>query len=208
MSNAVALNLPFVQDYEGIAPQLAGAGIGWLDELRRAALGRYSVQGLPGPRTEAWKYTNLNIARRKAFKTAFEGSSAPPMSIPEGVLKIDSVNLVLVNGRFSPELSDLGNLPGGIYVSSFNKAIEDKNLDFISIFDTSIAGHDMPMMDLNTAFLNDGLVIVVKKGYHIDIPLHVISIGTPGNEAIAFHSRNILSVERGASITILSLIHI
>ena len=105
------MNLPLMEDYDAVAPGLAGAGIEWLDKLRSDGLARFGKLGLPGPRDEAWKYTNLTRMGRTRFVTCLAGAEPAVDAVPEGVLDIDAVRLVSVNGRLRPALSNLAPCP-------------------------------------------------------------------------------------------------
>ena len=41
--------------------ELEGAGIVWLETLRRKGREAFAAAGLPTPKTEAWKYTRLRM---------------------------------------------------------------------------------------------------------------------------------------------------
>ena len=67
------------------------------DAARRAVLDEALRDGLPGPRTEAWKYTSLRQLERRSF-TAVE---ALPSLDPKLLADIPAPRAVLVNGRYS-----------------------------------------------------------------------------------------------------------
>ena len=69
MPDGTVMDLPLMEDYDAVAPGLAGAGVEWLDKIRSDGLARYGKLGLPGPRDEAWKYTNLTRMGRTRFVT-------------------------------------------------------------------------------------------------------------------------------------------
>ena len=58
---------PFTDRLDAAASGLPGGGRPWLDRLRAEARAAYREAGLPGPKVEAWKYTNLNRLRRMGF---------------------------------------------------------------------------------------------------------------------------------------------
>ena len=73
----------------------------WLVGMRREALLAFEQVGFPGPRTEAWKYSNpKHIA---AVDWALATSKA--LHIDGFRLPHAELELVFVNGHFSPELS-------------------------------------------------------------------------------------------------------
>ena len=81
------------------------------DTERRAVLDAALHDGLPGPRSEAWKYTSLRALERRVF--------APAMPIladidPALLADIPAPRLVFVNGRFDACHSDAAGLPDGV----------------------------------------------------------------------------------------------
>lgn len=76
------------EDYARVRPSLHGPVA-----LREAAMARFSELGFPGPREEAWRYTNLRRLESRRFVPATAAAPAtalPPALAPE--------RLVLVNG--------------------------------------------------------------------------------------------------------------
>src|SRR5690606_13047545 len=55
------MTLPLVAGPDPAA--LADDSPDWLATLRRSAAARYGQLGLPGPRTEAWRFTGLNAVK-------------------------------------------------------------------------------------------------------------------------------------------------
>lgn len=180
------------------------SGPAWLAALRGEGLASYEAQGLPGRRSEAWKYTRIDTLLKKlAFVPA---PAAAPAQVPEGALRCDGPRLVLVNGRFAPELSALGALPKGVAVRSLADALAadpaavEPHLGRLQPLD------GYPFAALNTGVLGDGLVIHIKDGALVEAPLHVISIAQgegEGGGAVAFHPRLLVTVGAGAVATLL-----
>ncbi|MGC2856606.1 Fe-S cluster assembly protein SufD [Novispirillum sp. DQ9] len=179
-------------------------GPAWLAALRGEGLASYAAQGLPGRRSEAWKYTRIDTLLKKL--ALVPAPAAAPVQVPEGVLRCDGPRLVLVNGRFAPDLSDLGALPKGVTVQSLADALEadpaavEPHLGRLQPLD------GYPFAALNTGVLGDGLVIRVRDGALVEAPLHVISIAqgeSEGGGTVAFHPRLLVTVGEGAVATLL-----
>jgi Fe-S cluster assembly protein SufD len=86
----------------------------------------------------------------------------------------------LLNGRFAPELSDLAAVPVGLKIGSLATAIAQGAPECSRLGQQPVEGQ--PFAALNTAFLEDGALIVVRKGAVIETPIHLIVIagGTGG----------------------------
>lgn len=185
-------------------PMLDGApsgGPAWLGALRDQGRAAYVSQGLPGRRSEAWKYTRVDTLLKKL---AFVPAPAAAQDIPGGVLGCDAPRLVLVNGRFAPDLSDLDALPKGVSVQSLAEALDSDPAALEPHLGRLLPLEGYPFAALNTGVLADGLVLRVKDGALLETPLHVVSVaqGT-GEGTVAFHPRLLVVVGKGAVATLL-----
>ena len=90
------------------------------DAARRAVLEEALRDGLPGPRTEAWKYTSLRQLERRAFAPA---PQAPAALDAEALADIPAPRLVFVNGRLHEGLSDTHGLPAGVQLEALSSAL-------------------------------------------------------------------------------------
>ncbi|MDN5781621.1 MAG: Fe-S cluster assembly protein SufD, partial [Luteimonas sp.] len=81
------------------------------DAARKPALGAALRDGLPGPRSEAWKYTPLRALERRAFTPVDTTIATFDPALLTG---IPTPRLVFVNGVHDPAHSDLGALPDGV----------------------------------------------------------------------------------------------
>ena len=64
------------------------------------------------------------------------------------------------------------------------------------------AGHPMPMLALNAAYLNDGLVIDIDADTDVEMPVHIVSIGIGAAQPIAFHPRNLIFAGSNSQATV------
>ena len=86
------------------------AGGDQVDAPHRAALDAVVRGGLPGPRSERWKYTSLRALERRSFATAVEVATPDPAALAH----IPAPRLVFVNGFHSVALSDVSGLQEGV----------------------------------------------------------------------------------------------
>src|SRR5262245_8737590 len=86
----------------------------WLRRLQEHAIERFSELGFPTTHDEEWRFTNVAPISRVAFQRA--RNNAAPRQLPHA----DDEQLVLVNGRYAPELS---RLPGGVKAGSLAEAM-------------------------------------------------------------------------------------
>jgi Fe-S cluster assembly protein SufD len=167
-----------------------------LAALRRGAMARFQRAGLPGPRTEAWRYTNLNNLAQIPF--AAPANDAAPVALPEPLLADGAVRLVLANGRLRTDLAHLAAVPAGLRIRSLIEALADE-----PALAAALGDGDEPMLALNAALMADGLLIEVAAGAEIATPVELISAGSADSGApIAFHPRHLLRLGAGAALTL------
>ena len=176
------------------AAGLPGGAPPWLAELRAAALERVAAESLPTPRRETWKYTNLRPLEKLAFARP-NGEAAAIESLPS-LLPAGAAEhrLVFVNGRFRAELSDLGALPAGVVLGSLAAELAGRPEPMAEHLGRVAAAEDQPLLALNTALMDDGLMLRVGRGVAVASPIEVIHIAAAG-EPLAYHPRNLIVLE-------------
>lgn len=158
-----------------------------------AAAEAIRAAGLPGPRSEAWKYTSLRALERRTFAPA--GKVDADAALLAG---IPAPRIVFVNGHFDAALSDVSALPNGLRIDTdvpSDAAVE------IPV-DTTLwqpAGDEV-FANLNALLARHGARIVASGV--IDVPLHLVSINMTTPEDVAMHLRHALHVEAGATLTV------
>jgi Fe-S cluster assembly protein SufD len=177
-------------------------GTDGVTEARRQAFEIFARAGLPNRRIEDWKYTDLRALMREVLPLA-PAPDAAALKRAGAALKVHAIagarQLVLVDGVFAPELSDLANLDDGLSIRTLRDALETDGAqlqpeDLSS--ETSSA-----MMALNTAMMTDGLVIMVAKGVALQRPLHIVHVASVAQPASMF-TRSLVMLGKGASATL------
>lgn len=157
-------------------------GPSWLPPLRRAALSRFAELGFPKRLDEEWRFTQIAPIAEIPFQPASAGAaSVTPEQIAPFTFGDDlAAQLVFVNGHYAPGLSTINDLPDGITVGSLadalaaNAAVLESNLGRHATFDRA------PFVALNTAFLQDGAVVTIRRGAALgrDLPIHLLFVST------------------------------
>src|SRR5262252_6726491 len=87
----------------------------WLGARRRRGLSRFAEQGFPSRRSEAWRYIDLRALAEKPLLPAGVASvvadAATSGRLAEIAFAESAFRLVLVDGRYAPELSVVEGLP-------------------------------------------------------------------------------------------------
>ena len=181
---------PYLAQALDASSTFAGAGVGWVDALRRAGADAYGAHGLPRRRDEYWRYTNLNALLDESFQLA---KTAPAIGLPTlphpSVAGLATYRVVLVNWRVQPKLCALDGMPDDVLISGLEDLLAAAP-DRLEPYLGQIAPlADMPMAALNTAFLQDGMAIFIGENIVLDKPVHLISITAPGEGAMMVQPR-------------------
>ncbi|MFQ5954144.1 MAG: Fe-S cluster assembly protein SufD [Kiloniellales bacterium] len=192
---------PFTDHYAAIARAGAGGDLPWLHRLRERGFERYRALGLPTRRVEDWRYTNLKPLTKIDFQPATDAPT--PTALPDpGALAQDAYRLVVVNGRFRPELSALDGLPQGVEAGGLAHALDRDPAAIEARLGRLAAPDGMAMLALNTALMADGFVLRLPRGAVMDRPLHVQFVTAPGERPLACHPRNLIIAEPGSRATV------
>ena len=167
---------------------------------------RFYAAGLPHRRIEAWHYTDLRSLMREALPVA-----TPPDAAVLETLRAQFDNagtaaprLVLIDGFFAPELST--PMPDGIKITSLASALSEGQPDLITLLSSQDLGTEDPIVSLNAALMQDGVIIEVAAGTQIAEPLHLIHVTSSPLPAAHF-SRSALLIGAGAAIRLAESCH-
>nr|WP_240922246.1 Fe-S cluster assembly protein SufD [Oleiagrimonas sp. C23AA] len=199
---------PFVEAMaEGAAqalPSLPGAQLTWLDAARREQLQAFLSEGLPGPRSEAFKYTSLRALERRAFApidadAGEHAVDAQALALPG----VEGPRLVFVNGAFRADLSQLDGLPEGVTLEPLSQALagDAEPLRFFLTRHWQAPGDAFAR--LNAALASDGVVLRVAAGTQVAAPVHVVHMGTTAASDVAWHGRHIIELGEGARLSLI-----
>jgi Fe-S cluster assembly protein SufD len=177
-------------------------GKGAVAKLREHAASAFLASGLPHRRIEEWKYTDLRALMREAAPIA----PPPDAGAIQAAKKLDPFpdiearRLVLVNGALVPELSDLDALEPGLTVLPLARALAEGHKLTEKIGAIPPETYDAALA-LNTAFLNDGVIVALAADAKIERPIHIVHCHTGKSPAASF-SRALVSVGASARATL------
>jgi Fe-S cluster assembly protein SufD len=181
---------------------LPGLSLPWLNTLRQLALGSFEATGLPSPREEEWKYTNVTALEKKLFTPL---SVLPSASLDKEWLETnqlaDTWSLVLVDGYFNPWSSCLSGLPDRLIATSISQALKTYPDQVKNLFGTTLGSESHGFLAFNTAYFSDGAFIDIPSGMTLEKPIHILHISTR-NEALA-NTRSLISLNANASAKII-----
>lgn len=167
-----------------------------LGAMRRAAFARFFAQGWPTQREEAWKYTNLRRLQSRIFKPA---EPAPIASEESRWIATAGSRIVLLNGHWAPTLSNAQPQPPGVTILSLGQWMANQPDEAAAFLEASEAGTTGSAFEnLNTAFLQDGVVIEIGEGTVLDAPIYVIHQWSPAASSQMSHTRLVLKAGRNS----------
>lgn len=172
----------------------------WLAPLRRAGLDRFEAVGFPSTRDEEWRFTPIAPVSRAALALP-----TPPASpVTKGDLARFTFGhpewpqLVFVNGRLAPELSNIPALPNGVVLSSLAEALVSRP-ELVEPHLARQAGPEAtPFTALNAAFIQDGAFLFIPKNVEVAAPVVLVFVTSPDQGGRMTHPRNLVVVEQGA----------
>ncbi|WP_316202042.1 MULTISPECIES: Fe-S cluster assembly protein SufD [unclassified Bradyrhizobium] len=174
-------------------------GTGKVADIRREAFAAFERTGLPHRRIEEWKYTDLRALMREVLPLA-GAPDAAALARAKAVLASVAVDgarkLVLVDGVFVAELSDISASEDGVKVHTLREALQSAGSE--RLLETTV---NDAMVLLNGALATDGVLISVADGAKLSHPLQIIHIATASQASRA--SRSHLSVGNGAQATLI-----
>jgi len=199
----------YVSHFEGFARRVETGSPAWLRALRAGALECFSEQGFPTRRMEAWRYTDVSAIAEAKFELATSwraGVSSQKVRslLPPGG---DAVIAVFVNGHFAPELSlglDSGAGEAGIRVESLAqlRAAADPRLELRLARQPELKEHAFAA--LNTAFLDDGAVVIVPRDRAVAKPIHLLFLSTAENaQPTVCHPRVLIALGAGSRAVVI-----
>jgi Fe-S cluster assembly protein SufD len=191
----------YLESFAGFEKSVAGPA--WLRELRQEGFARFCAAGFPSTHDEDWKFTNVAAIAKTPFRLAAKGDALPSLKQLES-FRVPGMacQLVFVNGYFAPSLSVPGKLPEGVKVTSLAAQItanpEELRAHLGRYLDT---GRDA-FCALNTAFLDDGAYVHIRRGTVAAEPIYLLFISTAGDAPAMNHPRNLIVAEENSEVTI------
>lgn len=165
-------------------------------DTRKAAIERFARTGLPHRRIESWHYTDLRAAMRAASPLRVPDKA--PIDVRRDELT-QGVRLVVLDGVFRADLSDLAKIPDGVRVASLTETYARDAA--LATLPERFAGDDDSVVALNSALATDGVVVDVAAGTQVAEPL-IFSVVSSGGIAQSTFTRSLLNVGEGASVTL------
>jgi len=176
----------------------------WLADLRRGAFAHFTRSGFPGDRDEDWKYTSTRPLEKRGFVSATPAPAHVQKNTLEPVLlrELQAHILIFINGQYAPSLSTAVNRIPGMHISELRKSLQqDANGLQAWLTPESIWNADA-FTALNTAFLQDGVVIEIDDDTHLERPLQLVFVSVQQPQPSACHPRILMQLGARSQVTL------
>jgi Fe-S cluster assembly protein SufD len=175
-----------------------------LHNVREKAYESYNRMGIPTQRHEEWKYTRLNALVNKDY--SISKTALPSAETIAGIRLQQSpaAELFFVNGVFIKEISSHDE--DALVVLSLNKAAET---EYKKYMEKHLGNSSKYMKDgmnaLNTAFVTNGLFVLVKKNKVVDKPVYIYHLTDTNADNVFVQPRSLFVVEENAQVQLVEL---
>jgi Fe-S cluster assembly protein SufD len=198
----------YLEVFGGFEKSAAGHQLPWLKKLRQDAFARFCEVGFPTTRVEDWRFTNVSAIAKTRFQLAPSGRELPTwQDIAPYRIHGAACQLVFVDGRFAPELSIFGKSSGefaaNIHVENLAGDITRNPALLEPYLGKYLDTQRDPFSALNTAFMEDGGFVHIRKGTASDEPICFLFISSKSDVPLMTHPRNLIVVEDGAEATVI-----
>jgi Fe-S cluster assembly protein SufD len=191
----------YIADYHRSLEQSA-AQPRWLAQTRESAIVQFERLGFPTTKIEQWRFTSVAPIAERTFALATDGiaQTAAQQTQP---LSASGAYAVCVNGRFAPKLSYVNTLPKGVQVLGIEAALAanptllEPYLAKLSLTQTNA------FTSLNTAFLRDGIVIMISPRTVLEQPIEVTFASVSEGGGSVSHPRLLIVAGEASQTTIL-----
>jgi Fe-S cluster assembly protein SufD len=174
----------------------------WIAQARESAFAQFERLGFPTTKLEQWRFTSVSPIAEKSFTLPADGAGRLEKGLTSPLVDGAAV-AVCVNGRFMSNASSLEGLPAGVQILGLedtlasNPSLVEPYLGRLALTQTNA------FTSLNTAFLRDGIVIVLAPGVVLERPIEVILASAAVGKASVSHPRVLIIAGEASQATIL-----
>ncbi|HXU30562.1 MAG TPA: Fe-S cluster assembly protein SufD [Thermoanaerobaculia bacterium] len=191
---------PYLDEFVRLAPERMAEPTR-VAEMRRRAIERFAAVGFPARDEEEWRFTNVAPIVKASFRPV-SNESLGMEAIAPVVFAGVAARLTFVDGRFSPALSFVGDLPAGVFVGRLAEAIEAQREEVTEHLGAHRPG-DGPdthaFAALNAALFRDGACILLPRSARIEAPIHLVFVASGGTMSFP---RNLIVLGVDAQATV------
>ncbi|QSE96225.1 Fe-S cluster assembly protein SufD [Fulvivirga lutea] len=161
---------------------------------RKEAMDLLNTIGLPSPKNEEYKFTNITKILEKEFNSIphqFNSKIQKEAIQKLDIEGLDVHKLVFINGVYSSELSDKIDIKG-VTVKNIQQAIEENDESLNKYFGKAAKSNRDAFLALNTALTEDGALIHVSDNIVVEKPIALYFINDSSESTVYSNSRNLV----------------
>jgi Fe-S cluster assembly protein SufD len=179
-------------------PDLPGATTLPCRRRREESFARFEALGFPGPKSEAWKYTQLAPLAKLEFRlpgaAVVRRAEVAPLLLKDAA----ATRLVFVNGRFAPDLSDALSAENGVTITTLDRALERGDSGCLDLLPDGDDEHGLSA--LNGALAAGGCLIRLADHATLRGPVQLLFVSIAQDEPALISPRNVILLGDGARL--------
>src|SRR5688500_12599349 len=173
----------------------------WVGQARESAMAQFERLGFPTTRLEQWRFTSVAPIAERTFALANDGIASTGMPQAQA-LSAPIVHAVCVNGRLAPHLSHLDRLPKGVQLLGLEAAIASHPTLIEPYLAKLSLTQSNAFTSLNTAFLRDGVVLILPARGIIEQPIEVTFASVSEGSGSVSHPRFLIVAGEASQATV------
>jgi Fe-S cluster assembly protein SufD len=182
----------------------AAPGPAWLKSRREAAGAQAAAAGFPTTDDEEWRFTRV----APLLKLPLHPVNAPSRRLTREEIApytfgLDCWRLVFVDGHFCAELSSLPEPGGSIQGGSLRAALTGGAAELERHLTRGASDEANVFTALNTAFFQDGALLIAAPGKVIDRPVHLLFLAATTEAGATSHVRNLIVAGERSELKVL-----
>ena len=177
---------------------LPGQDLSWLKTMRDKALTQFNEYGLPSKKVENWKYTSLWELTQQSFNHQALAVTVSQKECQGIALLEDAYRVVIIDGVFDAELSQLDNLQVGVTIRPFSQSLDTVEQQL----GQQVSMDKVGLTALNTLLMKEGVMVHVSAKTIVKKPIELLVIQSGTTDNLATHLRNMIVLERDATATV------
>ncbi len=170
-----------------------------LGRLRARAVERVGTLTTPNTRDEDWRFTDISPLTRVSYQPSRAAATVSAADLALFVLPDAATRLVFIDGHYAPQLSTPQT--GAVVVSSLAAALPAQAALVEAELGRMAAFENNAFTALNTAFVNDGALVVLPRGAAPQSPIHLLFVAT--QKDVAAYPRCLVVAAAGSKATVI-----
>ena len=177
---------------------LPGQDLSWLKTMRDKALTQFNEYGLPSKKVENWKYTSLWELTQQSFNHQALAVTVSQKECQGIALLEDAYRVVIIDGVFDAELSQLDNLQVGVTIGPFSQSLDTVEQQL----GQQVSMDKVGLTALNTLLMKEGVMVHVSAKTMVKKPIELLVIQSGTTDNLATHLRNMIMLDHDATATV------